>query len=71
MTDRQKAEGLLERLRDSGYTDTQILEHILYNFMSGAEELEALQSTCDEFGNGGYVDLQDLDELVDCDSVIK
>jgi hypothetical protein len=49
MTDRQKATEILSRLYDLGISPDQILEHILFNFLSGSEALEALEDTRDEF----------------------
>ena len=49
MTDRQKATEILSRMYDLGVSPDQILEHILYNFLSGSEALEALEDSRDEF----------------------
>jgi hypothetical protein len=49
MTDRQKATEVLSRLYDLGISPDQILEHILYNFLSGSEALEAMEDSRDEF----------------------
>ena len=49
MTDRQKATEVLSRLYDLGISPDQILEHIIYNFLSGSESLEALEDARDEF----------------------
>ena len=49
MTDRQKATEVLSRLYDLGISPDQILEHIIYNFLSGSEALEALEDARDEF----------------------
>ena len=49
MTDRQKATEVLSRLYDLGISPDEILEHILYNFLSGSEALEAMEDSRDEF----------------------
>ena len=49
MTDRQKATEILSRMYDLGISPDQILEHIIYNFLSGSEALEALEDSRDEF----------------------
>jgi hypothetical protein len=49
MTDRQKATEVLSRLYDLGISPDQILEHIIYNFLSGSEALEVLEDARDEF----------------------
>jgi hypothetical protein len=49
MTDRQKATEILSRMYDLGISPDEILEHILYNFLSGSEALEALEDSRDEF----------------------
>ena len=49
MTDRQKATEILSRMYDLGVSPDQILEHIVYNFLSGSEALEALEDSRDEF----------------------
>ena len=49
MTDRQKATEILSRMYDLGISPDQILEHILYNFLSGSEALEAMEDSRDEF----------------------
>jgi hypothetical protein len=43
MTDRQKAWELLEKLRETGVQDSRILEHVLYNYLSGSDSVEALE----------------------------
>jgi len=49
MTDRQKATEILSRMYDLGVSPDEILEHIVYNFLSGSEALEALEDSRDEF----------------------
>lgn len=49
MTDRRKATEILERMYDWGISPDQILEHIIYNFLSGSEALEAMEDARDEF----------------------
>ena len=49
MTDRQKATEILSRLYDLGISPDQILEHILFNFLSGSEALEVMEDSRDEF----------------------
>ena len=49
MTDRQKAFSKLEELRSADFSDTQILDHILGNQLSGSEALEAITDTAETF----------------------
>lgn len=49
MTDRQKATEILDRMYELGIGPDEILEHIIYNFLSGSESLEALEDARDEF----------------------
>ncbi len=49
MTDRQKATEILSRMYDLEISPDQILEHIIYNFLSGSEALEAMEDSRDEF----------------------
>ena len=46
---RTKTVNILDGLRELGYTDTQILEHILFNIMSGTESEYALKGAQLEF----------------------
>lgn len=46
---RQESINKLDSLLELGYTHQQLLEHILYNFMSGAEANEAMDSCIAEF----------------------
>lgn len=52
MTDRQKATEILERMYELEVRPDEILEHIVYNFLSGSEALEALEDARDEFVPG-------------------
>jgi hypothetical protein len=49
MSDRQKATDLLETLYSEGISPDRILEHIIFNFLSGKEALEAMEDSKDEF----------------------
>jgi hypothetical protein len=49
MTDRQKATQILESLYVEGISPDRILEHIIFNFLSGKEALEAMEDSKDEF----------------------
>jgi hypothetical protein len=49
MTDRQKTFSKLEELREAGFSDTQILEDILGNQLSGSEALVAITDTAESF----------------------
>jgi hypothetical protein len=52
MTDRQKAAEILENLRNAGFEDSKILDHIVFDFLSGTEALNALLSVEEEiFGD--------------------
>lgn len=56
----------LEELRIAGFSDTQILEDILYNQLSGSAALEVMTSISDEylerFEDDDDDDIIDLDE---------
>ena len=54
----------LEELRIAGFSDTQILEDILYNQLSGSTALEVMTSISDE-----YLELfeDDDDDIIDLD----
>ena len=66
MTDRQIAYQKLEELRIAGFSDTQILDDILYNQLSGSVALEVMTSISDEylerFEDDDDDDIIDLDE---------
>ena len=47
-TDRQTAVQMLDALRARGVSDTSMLQHIIYNFMSGAEAVEVLKDLATE-----------------------
>jgi len=46
---RAKAEQMLAKIKAAGYSDSQILNQVLGNFMSGSESVEALESVMNEF----------------------
>lgn len=46
---RQKTVNILQGIRDAGYTDTQILEHILFNYLSGTQAEFSILDTQQEF----------------------
>jgi len=46
---RQKQTDILESLRNSGYSDTEILEFIVNNYLSSSEATEALSAASTEF----------------------
>tara|TARA_R110000868_G_scaffold181019_2_gene421777 strand:+ start:1387 stop:1614 length:228 start_codon:yes stop_codon:yes gene_type:complete len=56
----------LEELRTAGFSDTQILDDILYNQLSGSVALEVMTSISDEylerFEDDDDDDIIDLDE---------
>ena len=64
MTDRQIAHQKLEELRIAGFSDTEILENILGNQLSGSTALEVMSSISDE-----YLELfkDDDDDIIDLD----
>ena len=64
MTDRQIAYQKLEELRTAGFSDTEILENILGNQLSGSTALEVMSSISDE-----YIELfeDDDDDIIDLD----
>jgi hypothetical protein len=49
MTDRQKATQILETLYSAGISPDKILEHLVFNYLSGSEALEAMEDSRDEF----------------------
>ena len=57
MTDRNKASELQDYLVENGVSEGSILNHIINNYLSGAEALAALQSVLKEF-----LDEEDADE---------
>jgi hypothetical protein len=64
-TPRQIAHQKLEELRIAGFSDTEILENILGNQLSGSEALEVMSSISDE-----YIELfedDDDDDVIDLD----
>jgi len=54
MSDRKIAFTILEELRAAGFSDTQILEDILGNQLSGSEAAEAITATAEAFNE--YMD---------------
>ena len=63
-TPRQIAHQKLEELRTAGFSDTEILENILGNQLSGSTALEVMSSISDE-----YIELfkDDDDDIIDLD----
>ena len=64
-TPRQIAHQKLEELRTAGFSDTEILENILGNQLSGSTALEVMSSITDE-----YIELfedDDDDDIIDLD----
>ena len=63
-TPRQIAYQKLEELRIAGFSDTEILENILGNQLSGSTALEVMSSISDE-----YIELfkDDDDDIIDLD----
>ena len=57
MTDRNKASELQDYLVENGVSEGSILNHIINNYLSGAEALVVLQSVLKEF-----LDEEDADE---------
>lgn len=49
MGNRDKAVALLEEMRGRGISDKDLLEHIVYNYMSGAESVDALEDAREDF----------------------
>ena len=66
-TPRQIAYQKLEELRTAGFSDTEILENILGNQLSGSAALEVMSSISDEYielfedDDGNIIDLDDQD----------
>jgi hypothetical protein len=50
MSDRQRAIEMLDKLRRLGISDYSMLEHIIYNWLSGAEAVEVLDDIFTENG---------------------
>ena len=67
MTDRHIAYQKLEGLRTAGFSDTEILENILGNQLSGSAALEVMSSISDEYlelfedDDDNTIDLDDQD----------
>ena len=53
----------LEELRNAGFSDTQILDDILYNQLSGSVALEVMTSISDEYLERFEDDDDDIIEL--------
>ena len=49
MTDRKKAYDALEELRAAGIQDSEILDYLVYNFLSGSVAKDAMESATEEF----------------------
>lgn len=50
-TDRDKAVNMLDSIRENfGTTDYDMLNHIMYNYLSGTQAKEALEDIIKEFG---------------------
>ena len=62
-TPRDIAYQKLEELRIAGFSDTQILEDILYNQLSGSVALEVMTSISDEYLERFEDDDDDIIEL--------
>ena len=66
-TPRQIAHQKLEELRTAGFSDTEILENILGNQLSGSTALEVMTSISDEYlerfedDDDNIIDLDDQD----------
>ena len=54
---RDRAIKKLERLRDAGVNDKEILEHIIDNFLDGSEAEEALDAYAEQFS----YDIEDIE----------
>lgn len=61
-TKRQKADDLLEKLRDSGVSDSMILEYIINDYMSSDEAFDALDAAKEELFNND-IDEEEEDEM--------
>ena len=48
MTDRQKAIKILEEMYQLGITPDTILEHFIFNYLSGTDALEGMESFKEE-----------------------
>ena len=58
----------LEELRTAGFSDTEILDDILYNQLSGSVALEVMTSISDEYLERFEDDDDDIIDLDDQDS---
>jgi hypothetical protein len=63
-TPRQIAHQKLEELRYAGFSDTELLENILGNQLSGSAALEVMSSISDE-----YIELMEDDGYDDGDTI--
>lgn len=48
-TDREKAFEILDKIRGMNYSDKKILNHLIFNYLSGFEALGALEDFEEEF----------------------
>jgi|Laugresbdmm110dd_1035094.scaffolds.fasta_scaffold06166_2 hypothetical protein len=49
MTDRQKATAILTRMYQQEIQPDEILEHLIFNFLSGKQALDAMEDSQSEF----------------------
>ena len=49
MTDRQKATEILTRMYQQEIQPDEILEHLIFNFLSGKQALDAMEDSQSEF----------------------
>jgi len=63
-TPRDIAHQKLEELRNAGFSDTELLENILGNQLSGSVALEVMSSIFDE-----YIELMEYDGYDDGDTI--
>lgn len=62
LTSRDIAYSQLEKLREAGFSDTQILENILGNQLSGSKALEVMSEISNDFF--GYMEEEEEEPLI-------
>jgi hypothetical protein len=66
LRNRNNAIALLHNLKEFGYTDTQMLSIIMYDFLSGEQAYDAVEHLYNEFGlNEGENEKMDENEDID------
>ena len=65
LRNRNNAIALLHNLKEFGYTDSQMLNFIMWDFLSGEQAYDAVERLYNEFGLGEDKDETDENEETD------